>query len=96
MWKTPGSTETDRWRDSTFVIPSQLTVGKSGVSIQIRPVGGTTRWSEFFYWVRSTVAGLESETDRLDVGNAASEQAHRYYAFAQVATPEPWLTYPPV
>ena len=89
-WTTPGRGDgysptraVTAWLDSTFELPSALTVGKQRVEVRIEVIPSpqsdyTATWNEYRYWAKSTVAGVETLSDELDVGNPDSEAAHAY------------------
>jgi hypothetical protein len=84
-WSDAGSDTTFRWRDSSFAIPAQLTAGKSSLDVEVRDQAGGSPWTQYYYWVRSTVAGEPTQTDSLDVGDAVEETAHQYSATSSAA-----------
>lgn len=77
-WHTPGKDSTNRWRDSSFYIPSKFTANKDTIGIKIVYVSSSIDWNEFTYWAYSILAGANTNTDILDVGNTTSEQQHSY------------------
>ena len=77
-WFDAGSDAADKWRDSTFALPPALTRGKRSILVRIEFVSSDFDWNEFRYWVRCRRGDQERETDVVDVGQPASEQAHAY------------------
>ncbi len=75
-WYTPGAADT--WLDSTFNIPSNLTAGKSNITVKIEFISSALDWNEFYYWVYSVVSGSHQLTDQVNVGNTTSESSHGY------------------
>lgn len=73
-WSTLCSDGASRWRDSDFLIPAELTSGKSSITVKVVFKSSAIDWNEFYYWVicDGTV------TDELDVNNTASESDHSY------------------
>ncbi len=51
IWYDAGNNITHRFRDSEFMIPASLTQAKSNISLEIRNVSPTARWTEYRYWV---------------------------------------------
>lgn len=68
----------NKWKDSTFTIPSSFTSGKSSIVIRVSYVSSDVDWNEFYYWVYSTVGGSDILTDQIDVYNSTSETNHNY------------------
>jgi hypothetical protein len=88
-WSTPGRGDgysptraVTAWLDSAFELPPALTVDKSRIKVRIEVIPPQSdyaaTWNEYRYWAKSTVAGVESLSDELDVGNAGSEAVHAY------------------
>lgn len=78
-WSDPGKDTTDRWRDSRFEIPRQMSRDKSRMRVKVQFVQSDSRWNEFYYWIKSVdAAGVEVLTDEMNVGVADSEAAHGY------------------
>ncbi len=73
-WFVPDSNMQDRWLDSEFPLPSNLTKSKEEINISIRFKSSSHDWNEFRYWVYSD----STISDSIDVGNLASEKAHNY------------------
>jgi hypothetical protein len=95
-WSSPGSDSTYNWRDQSFSIPAANTQGKISLDVTIKFVSSAIDWNEFHYWVYSTVSGVETQTDVLDVGNTASETAHGYTISSQTWYGTLTADYPPV
>lgn len=73
-WYTEGSNGTNKWLNSSFLIPSNFTSGKSHITVKIEFVSSMIDWNEFYYWIYCN--GVL--TDEVDVGDAISESAHNY------------------
>lgn len=89
-WSTPGRGDSYQptrpvtaWLDSSFELPLALTAGKTRIRVRIEPVEGG-EWNEFRYWARALAGDLETQSDELDVGDAASELAHAYTIAAPI------------
>ncbi len=89
-WYDQGTNPLDHWRNSKFIIPSNLTIGKDSVRIKIKFVSSQLDWNEFFYWIYSD----NVKTDSLDVDNASSESKHHYVISGQTWSGSQTFTYP--
>jgi regulation of enolase protein 1 (concanavalin A-like superfamily) len=94
-WDHPGLDDVNKWRDSSFIIPSDYTSGKSSITVRIESGSSDLAWNEYHYWVYSTVSGSDVLTDVLDVGNTISENQHRYTTDSQSFSSNKTHTYPP-
>ena len=94
-WYTAGSDTSYNWRDSSFVIPSTYTAGKSSITVKVVFVSAAIDWNEFYYWVYSKVDGNDTLTDSLDVANTTSESNHGYVINTQNWTGSRTYQYPP-
>ncbi|MDD5503074.1 MAG: DUF2961 domain-containing protein [Candidatus Thermoplasmatota archaeon] len=57
-WYTPGENTNKRWLESDYEIPYEYTIGKSELTIDIKPSAQSgdpqgSQWSEYYYWVYS-------------------------------------------
>jgi hypothetical protein len=94
-WSTPGTDLSTNWRDSDFMIPANLTQGKTQITIKVQFVSAQIDWNEFYYWVKTERSnGNLVQTDTLDVGNTTSESAHNYTIVTQTWTGTRTFTYP--
>jgi hypothetical protein len=54
QWYEAGGNIWHSWRDSEFLVPPALTVGKSSITVRLtRSNPGATSWTEYAYWVFS-------------------------------------------
>jgi hypothetical protein len=94
-WSTPGTDLSNNWRDSDFMIPANLTQGKTQITVKVQFVSAQIDWNEFYYWVKTKQPnGNLVQTDTLDVGNTTSESAHNYTIVTQTWTGTRTFTYP--
>jgi hypothetical protein len=89
-WKTKGTDGSNYWLDDGFEIPENFTNGEIQIQITVKvqrpttPTGSAAstvsapEWNEFYYWVKTRQDRNLVQTDTLDVGDIASEKAHKY------------------
>jgi hypothetical protein len=72
LWQTSDTNAYKRWLDSDFLLPAQLTQGKSNVEIRVESQG--PEWNEYGYWVYSLrpanapAAATDADADGLSDG----------------------------
>jgi hypothetical protein len=93
-WFDPGSNMIDRWKLSSFYLPESFTHGKSSIHVEIRFISSEFDWNEFSYESHSITADGWAVSDRLDVGDAASELAHHYQITNQTFSGSRTFTFP--
>lgn len=94
-WSTPGADSAFPWRDYGFAIPAEFTAGKSAVAVELAASSQGTDWTEYRYWIYSKVDATRAMTDQIDIGNAASEAAHRYAITGETGIFTRSYRYPP-
>ena len=52
-WYSSGKNSTKRWREEFFLIPAELTAGKSQMTLRFESQNSGLNWSEFHYWIYS-------------------------------------------
>jgi hypothetical protein len=85
-----------RWCDDAFLFPGSLIVAGAPMALRIASTQPENAWTEARYWLEQEISGAWTVVDMLDVGDAASEQAHTYTIQGQTASVVGAYTYPPV